>query len=217
MVVSNNAKKRSFAGFWSISQAVHPCVLRYHCGGSASFCKVNGSAGFGVDSLVAAVVVDLAVQRLGGDDPRGRTPPLQGVRSFHTFLDLFSWAWFAVLRGVTYWGEETEIKENPNRKQKQSRKQHYKEDLTGEFRVVTHAEQNNRTKSHHAKAIRWQRHDMYIIYSSCHWNKGSDSVLCQKLLHWSNLCYLDCTLASNSRISIWHLRGFCNHSILYYL
>jgi len=70
MFVSNNAKKRSFVGFQSISQAVHSCILRHHCGGSASFRKVNSSAGFGVNCAVTAVIVDLAVQRLSGDDPR---------------------------------------------------------------------------------------------------------------------------------------------------
>ena len=56
---------------------------------------------------VTAVIVDLAVQRLSGDDPCRRTPSLQWVRSFHTFLDLFSWARFAVLWGVTYWTTTT--------------------------------------------------------------------------------------------------------------
>lgn len=76
---------------------------------------------------------------------------------------------------------------------------------------------NKRTKSLDTEATVWQRHDKCTNYNSCHYNKGLGSFLCQKLLQWSNLCYLECTLASNRRISIWHLRGFCNHSILYYL
>lgn len=104
-------KKRSFVGFWSVSQAVHPCVLGDHGGGSAPLGKVHSSAGLGGHRLLAAVVVDLAVQRLRGDDPRRRTPSLERVRSFHSFLDLLSWAWFAILWGLTYWRKNNQTKE----------------------------------------------------------------------------------------------------------
>lgn len=157
MFVSNNAKKRAFVGFWSISQAVHPCVLRDHCGGSAPLCKVHSSAGFGGHCLLTAVVVDLAVQRLRGDDPRGRTPPLQRVRSFHTFLDLLSWAWFAILWGVTYWRTK---KPNQNKKNRIENSIMRKVKIRLGSRVVTYVKQNTGKKifkhRSHCVAEAWQ-------------------------------------------------------------
>lgn len=86
----------------NISQTIHSYIFR-HCGrGSASLCKVHSSARFRMDCPVTAIVVDLTVQRLGGDDPGGRAPPLKRVWSFHTSLDLFTWSWFAILCWLTY-------------------------------------------------------------------------------------------------------------------
>lgn len=90
----------------NISQTIHPYILRHHGGGSASFCEVHSSARFRVDCSVTPIVVDLRVQGFSGDDPRGGAPPLKGVWSFHAFLDLFPWSWFAILCGLTYWKQK---------------------------------------------------------------------------------------------------------------
>lgn len=74
----------------NISQTVHSYIFRDHGCGSASFCKVNCSAGFGMNSPVTAIVVDLTVQWFSGDDPGGGAPPLKRIGSFHTFLNLFT-------------------------------------------------------------------------------------------------------------------------------
>lgn len=74
----------------NISQTIHSSIFRHHGCGSASLCEVHSSARFRVDCPVTAVVVDLTVQRLGGDDPGGGAPPLKRVWGFHTSLDLFS-------------------------------------------------------------------------------------------------------------------------------
>jgi hypothetical protein len=74
----------------NISQTIHPNIFRHHSCGSASFCKVNSGAGFGMDRPVTTIVVDLTVQWLSGDDPGGGAPPLKRIWSFHTFLDLFT-------------------------------------------------------------------------------------------------------------------------------
>lgn len=90
----------------NISQTIHPYILRHHGGGSASFCEVHSSARFRMDCSVTPIVVDLTVQGFSGDDPRGGAPPLKGVWSFHAFLDLFPWSWFAILCGLTYWKQK---------------------------------------------------------------------------------------------------------------
>lgn len=74
----------------NISQTVHSYIFRHHGCGSASFCKVNCGAGFGMNCPVTAIVVDLTVQWFSGDDPGGGAPPLKRIRSFHTFLNLFT-------------------------------------------------------------------------------------------------------------------------------
>lgn len=74
----------------NISQTIHSYIFRHHGCGSASFCKVNGGARLGMAFPVTAIVVDLTVQLFGGDNPGGGAPPLKRIRSFHTFLDLFT-------------------------------------------------------------------------------------------------------------------------------
>lgn len=84
------------------------------CRGSPPSNQEHGSAGFRASSTcctlcsTSPIVVDLSIQRICRDDPRGGPPPLQRVRRLHTSLYLLSRCSFSLLRGALTCRKENE-------------------------------------------------------------------------------------------------------------